>query len=55
MIQILEGFLSRFSVWLAADPEHAQVWTTVGLAVTIAAIAMLTFEQLKARAAAEHN
>ncbi len=55
MIQTFEALIDRLSAWMAADPEHAQLWTSIGLALAIAAIGLLAFEQMKARAAAENN
>ena len=51
MIQTFEGVVARFTAWLAADPEHAEMWLAIGLALAIGCIALLTFEQMKARTA----
>jgi hypothetical protein len=54
MIQVFGGVFVRFQAWLAADPEHLETWLAVGLALAIAAIAMLTIEQVKARTAEQN-
>ena len=51
MIQTFESMVSRFTAWIAADPEHGEMWLAIGLALVIGCIALLTFEQMKARAA----
>jgi hypothetical protein len=51
MIQTFQGAIARFTAWLAADPEHAELWMGIGLALTIGCIALLSFEQMKARTA----
>ncbi len=54
MIQVLEGLVSKFTAWMAADPQHAELWLAFGFALAIACIALLTFEQIQARFAEQN-
>jgi hypothetical protein len=51
MLQAVEGMASRFSAWIASDPQHSEIWLGIGLALAIGCIALLSFDQLKTRAA----
>ncbi len=51
MIQTFESAIARFTAWMAADPEHAEMWLAIGLGLTIGCIALLSFEQIRARTA----
>jgi hypothetical protein len=51
MLHVIEGVLSRFSAWVYSSPEHFEIWLGVGLTLAIGCIALLSFEQLKGRAA----
>ena len=55
MIQTLEMVAARLGAWIAADPQHAEWWTAAGMGLVIACFALLSFEQLKARASAKQN
>ncbi len=54
MFQFLEPVVARFSAWMAADPQHSELWLAVGFALAIATISLLTFEQIKARTAEQN-
>jgi hypothetical protein len=54
MMQTLQTLSSRLAVWMAADPKHGELWLTVGIALAIGCIALLTFEQMKARTAEQN-
>ncbi len=52
----LQDIATRLSAWLAADPQHNEIWAAIGLGLVIACVALLSVEQFKARAeAAEQN